>query len=145
MKHVRLMQALVVLTLVAAGSGAATAEESPAVGAQLGTPFVLVEGETGLVVPDGLKVTLRSASDDSGCLAPDDCSVAVFMGTILMRLGEKKELTTVYASMKQDDTTSLDFAGYEIRFGTVRRLDTGDVQATFTVTKAEEAEEEEED
>ena len=141
MKHVRLMQALMVLTIVAAGRSAAAAEKPFAVGAQLGTPFVLAEGETGLVVPDGLQVTLRSASDDSGCLAPDDCSVAVFMGTILLRLGEKKQLTTVYASLKQDDTTSLDFAGYEIRFGQVRRLDTGSVQATFTATKAEEEEE----
>ena len=143
MKHVRLtMQALMVLAIVAAGSSAATAEESPAVGAQLGTPFVLTEGETGLVVPDGLKVTLRSASDDSGCLAPDDCSAAVFMGTILLRLGEMKRLSAVYANIKQDDTTSLDFEGYEIRFGQVRRLDTGNIQATFTVTKAKEAEEE---
>ena len=145
MKHVRLMQALIVLAIVAAGRSAATAEEPFAVGAQLGTPFVLTEGETGLVVPDGLQVTLRSASDDSGCLAPDDCSVAVFMGTILVRLGEKKMLSTVYASMKQGGTTSIDFAGYEIRFGQVRRLDTGSVQATFTVTKAAEGEEEEEE
>jgi len=144
MKHAGLVQVLVVLALVVTGS-AAFAEEPFAVGAQLGAPFVLTEGETGLVVPDGLQVTLRSASDDSGCLAPDDCSVAVFMGTILVRLGEKKELSTVYASLKQDDTASLDFAGYEIRFGQVRRLDKGDIQATFTVTKAEEAEEEEEE
>ena len=106
----------------------------------MGTPFVLTEGETGLVVPDGLQVTLRSASDDSGCLAPDDCSMSVFMGTILMRLGEKKELTTVYASLEQDETASLDFAGYEIRLGKVR-LEKGDIQATFTVTKESEEEE----
>ena len=39
--------------------------------------------------------------------------------------------------------TSIDFAGYEIRFGSVRRLDEGDIQATFMVTKASEEEEEE--
>ncbi len=143
MRHVRQVQAaLVVLAAVAVGS-AASAAEPKAVEAELELPFVLVVGQTGRVEPEGLEVTLRSASDDSGCLAPDDCSLATFKGTIAMRLGEEKDLATVQAIMKPDQMTSMDFAGYEIRFGSVRRLDEGDIQATFTVTKASEEEEEE--
>lgn len=144
MRHVRQVQALVVLALVAAGSAASAAE--PAVEAELESPFVLVAGQTGRVEPEGLEVTLRSASDDSGCLAPDDCSLATFKGTIAMRLGEEKDLATIQAIMEPDQMTSIDFAGYEIRFGSVRRLDKGEIQATFTVTKvAEEEEQEKED
>ena len=142
MRHARQVQALVVLTLVAAGSAASAAET---VEAELDLPFVLVVGQTGRVEPEGLEVTLRSASDDSGCLAPDDCSLATFKGTIAMRLGEEKDLATVQAIMGPDQMTNIDFAGYEIRFGSVRRLDEGDIQATFLVTKASEEEEEEED
>jgi hypothetical protein len=144
MKHVKLVQVLVVLILVAAGS-VASAAEPQVVEAELETPFVLVVGQTGRVDPEGLEVTLRSASDDSGCLAPDDCSLATFKGTIAMRLGEAKDLATVQAIMEPDQMTSIDFAGYEIRFGSVRRLGKDDVQATFTVTKASEEEEDEEE
>jgi len=144
MKHVRLVQTLVILVLAAAGS-AASAEEPKVVEAELETPFVLVVGQTGRVEPEGLEVTLRSASDDSGCLAPNDCSLATFKGTVAMRLGEEKDLATVQAIMEPDATVSLDFAGYEIRFGSVRRLGKDDVQATFTVTKAPEKEEEKEE
>ena len=145
MRHVRQVRAtLVVLALVAAASAASAAEPN-AVEAELEEPFVLLLGQTGRVEPDGLEVTLRSASGDSGCLAPDDCSLATFKGTIAMRLGEKKDLATVQAIMAPDQMTSMDFAGYEIRFGSVRRLDKGDIQATFMVTKASEEEEEKED
>src|SRR6185436_2926351 len=99
MKHVRLVQVLVVLVLVAAGS-AALAAEPKVVEAELGVPFVLVVGETGRVEPEGLEVTLRSASDDSGCLAPNDCSMATFKGTVAMRLGEEKDLATIQAIME---------------------------------------------
>jgi hypothetical protein len=143
MRHGRQVQVLMVLAMVAAGSAASAAE--PAVEAELEVPFVLAVGQTGRVEPEGLEVTLRSASDDSGCLAPDDCSLATFKGTIAMRLGEEKDLATVQAIMEPDQMTSFDFAGYEIRFGSVRRLDKGDIQATFTVTKASEEEEEEDD
>lgn len=141
MRHVRQVQALVVLALAAAG-GAASAAEPKTVEAELESPFVLVVGQTGHVEPEGLEVMFRSASDDSGCLAPDDCSLATFKGTIAMRLGEKKDLATIQAIMKPDQITGFEFEGYEIRFGTVRRLDKGDVQASFTVTRASEDEEE---
>jgi len=144
MKHVRLVQVLVLLVLVAAGS-AAWAAEPKVVEAELGVPFVLVVGETGRVEPEGLEVTLRSASDDSGCMTPNDCSLATFKGTIAMRMGEEKDLATVQAIMPPDSTVKIDFAGHEIRFGSVRRLGKDEIQATFTVTKAVEDEEEGED
>jgi hypothetical protein len=144
MKYDRLLQGLLVLAVLATGS-AASAEGPAAVEAELDTPFVLVVGQTGRVETEGLEVTLRSASDDSGCMSPDDCSVAVFEGTIAMRLGEKRDLATVHSIMEPDQATSIDFAGYEIRFGSVRRLGKGDLQATFTVTKAPEPEEEDDD
>lgn len=94
---------LLVLTLLAVGSVAspARAAEPKVIEAELETPFVLVVGETGRVEPEGLEVTLRSASDDSGCLAPNDCSLATFKGTIAMRLEDDKDLATVQAIMDQ--------------------------------------------
>jgi hypothetical protein len=143
MKYHRLLQSLMVLVVLAAGSAALAA--GPAVEAELDVPFVLVVGQTGRVETEGLEVTLRSASDDSGCMSADDCSLAVFKGSIAMRRGEETDLATVQAIMKPDQATSIDFAGYQIRFGEVRRLGQGEVQATFTVTKAPEPEEEDDD
>lgn len=134
---------LSIFALLAAGTVAspARAEEPKVVATALETPFVLVVGETGRVEPEGLEVTLRSASDDSGCLAPDDCSMATFNGTIGMRLNEKRDLATVQAIMEPGQSASFTFAGYEIRFGEVRRLGKDKVQATFEVAKAPEEEE----
>lgn len=142
MRHVKLLQALVVLTFIAAGS-AASAAEPEVVKAELGVPFVLVVGETGRVEPMGLEVTFRSAADGAGCFAPHDCSLAMFQGTIATRLGREKDLTWVHSILEPDETASLDFAGYEIRFGTVRRFGKIHVQATFTVTEKREEDGEE--
>ena len=142
MRHHRLVQALGVLAWIAAGS-AASAAEPEVVKAELGVPFVLVVGETGRVEPMGLEVTFRSASDGAGCFAPHDCSLAMFQGTIATRLGREKNMSWIHAVLDPEETVSLDFAGYEIRFGTVRRFGKVHVQATFTVTKASEEEEEE--
>jgi hypothetical protein len=140
MKSGRLVLVLMILTLVAAGSLAspARAEGSKVIEAELETPFVLVVGETGRVEPEGLEVTLRSASDDSGCLAPNDCSIATFSGTIAMRLNEKSDLATVQAVMEPGQALNLTFAGYEIWLSDVRRLGKDRVQATFMVGREEE-------
>jgi hypothetical protein len=138
------LQGLLVLAVLATGS-AVSAEGPAVVEAELDIPFVLVVGQTGRVETEGLEVTLRSASDDSGCMSPDDCSLAVFKGSIAMRRGEETDLATVQAIMAPDQATSIGFAGYEIRFGEVRRPGKGDIQATFTVTKAPEPEAEEGD
>src|SRR4030095_8979625 len=122
MKHARPVPVLLIFVLLAAGSVAspAMAADPKVVEAELETPFVLVVGETGRVEPEGLEVTLRSASDDSGCLAPNDCSLATFKGTIAMRLDDKKDLATIQAIMEPGQAMKIDFAGYEIRFGSVR-------------------------
>jgi hypothetical protein len=147
MRHGRQAPVLLIFALIAAGSVAspARAAESKIVAAELETPFVLVVGETGRVEAEGLEVTLRSASDDSGCLAPDDCSVATFNGTLGLRLNEKRDLATVQAIIEPGQSVSLTFAGYEIRFGEIRRLGKDRIQATFEVTKAPEKEEEREE
>src|SRR5262245_33081326 len=109
MRHGRPASVLLIFTLAAAASVAspARAAEPKVVTAALETPFVLVVGETGRVEPEGLEVTLRSASDDSGCLAPDDCSVATFNGTIGLRLDEKRDLATVQAIIEPGQSVSL--------------------------------------
>lgn len=147
MKPGNILPVLSVLTLAAAAIAAlpARADEAQTATAELETPFVLAVGQTGRLEPEGLEVTLRSASDDSGCLAPNDCSLATFKGTIAMRLEEESNLATVQAVMQPDSMVKIDFAGYEIRFGTVRRLGKDRVQATFLVTKAPEPETEETD
>jgi hypothetical protein len=147
MKRTSPVPVLLVFALLAAGSIASPvrAEGSKVVAAELETPFVLEVGDTGRVEPEGLEVTLRSASDDSGCLAPNDCSLATFKGTIAMRLEDDRDLATVQAIMEPDQTVSLTFAGYEIRFGTVRHLGKDRVQATFKVTKAPEEEKKEDE
>jgi hypothetical protein len=143
MKPGKTTPVLWVLTLLAAGSIASPvrAEGAKVVAAGLDTPFVLEVGDTGRVAPESLEVTLRSATDDSGCLAPNDCSLATFKGTIAMRLKDDSDLATVQAILEPDQTVSFTFAGYEIRFGTVRRLSKDRLQATFTVTKAPAEEE----
>jgi hypothetical protein len=145
MKPGKTLPVLLIFVLLAAASIAspAMAADPKVVEAELETPFVLVVGETGRVEPEGLEVTLRSASDDSGCLAPNDCSLATFKGTIAMRLDEKKDLATIQAIMEPEQMMKIDFAGYEIRFGSVRGGGKDGIQATFTVTKAPPKEEEE--
>lgn len=143
MKQIRRqVTVLVALALMTTGS-AAFAAEPQVVEAVLEIPFVLVVGETGRMEPEGLEVMFRSASDDSGCLAPNDCSLATFKGTIALRLEEERDLVTVQAVMRPDQGVHLDFAGYAIRFGAVRRLDK-EIQATFIVTKASDEDEGEE-
>ncbi|HBL26305.1 MAG TPA: hypothetical protein DD490_05655 [Acidobacteria bacterium] len=136
MRNLRWMQKIPVVLALFAASGTASAAEPPMLEAVLDVPFVLVVGQTGRVEPEGLEITLRSASDDSGCLTPRDCSMATFKGTIALRLGEETDLASVHAILRGEGVVSVDFAGYTIHFGAVRRLREDEIQATFTVTSA---------
>jgi hypothetical protein len=146
MRDGRLVPVLLAFTLCLGGSLASPvrgAEGPKTVEAELETPFVLGVGETGRVEPEGLEVTFRSASDDSGCMTPTDCSVATFKGTIAMRLEEDSDLASIQAIMKPDQWMSLTFHGYVVSFSAVHQAGKERLEATFKVVKAEEKEEEE--
>jgi hypothetical protein len=100
-------------------------------------PFVLHVGEQRRVGPQGVEVTLRSLSGDSGCLTPSDCSLMLFKGTLVLRVGEATQLQEVDATIEPDAPVDLDFEGYTIRLGEVRRNKRGQLGATFSVVEAE--------
>lgn len=101
--------------------------------AGLNEQIVLNEGETRLVGPDGFQITLRSLSEASGCLAPDDCSTMLFDGTIVARLGERSMLNEVNAGLKPGQVVSLDIDGYRFQLTGVRHGADNRVQALFVV------------
>lgn len=133
MKRETLVPVLLVAVLCAVGS--ARAEEP--VKADLDAPFALSVGETARVEPEGLEVTLRSMSDDSGCDDPKDCGNILFKGTIFTRLGEKKDMAQITAFFSPDSPFTTDFAGYTIELTDIRRPRAqGPLFATFKVVKA---------
>ena len=99
----------------------------------LNQQIVLKAGETKHVGPDGFAITLRSLSDASGCLSPNDCSTMMFDGTIVARLGEKSMLNQVQASMKPGQVVSLDIDGYAFQLTGVRHDPNKKVEAMFIV------------
>jgi len=103
--------------------------------AELGKPFTLKVGQTGLIASENFKLTLRSASDDSGCFAPDDCSTMNFDGTIAMQHGEEKNLLTLMAGWSGDEPSKVtDFDGYTVFIHRVEKVD-GTLQAEFSVER----------
>ena len=145
MRYGRLVPVLLAFMLGVGGSFASPlrAEGPKVVEAELETPFVLGVGETGREKPEGLEVTFRSASDDSGCMTPTDCSVATFKGTIAMRLDEDSDLASIQAIMEPGQWMSMTFHGYVISFSAVHQASKDRLEATFQVVKADEEEEEE--
>jgi hypothetical protein len=140
MRHARWGSLVVVLVLVGAAGFQAVgrAEEPAATEAELGKPFTLTAGETAKVGPDGLEITLRSVSDDSGCSTPTDCSLRVFNGSFAMRQGEENDLAQISAIMQPNSAVKVQFAGYEIDIVDVRRAGSkAPVVVTFQVDKEE--------
>jgi hypothetical protein len=139
MKREALVPVLLVLALCASGRRA-WAQEEP-VKAELDAPFALASGETARVEPGGFEVTLRSMSDDSGCDDPKDCSSILFKGTILTRLGEKKDLAQITAIIEPGHVFTLDFEGYQVQLTDIRRPKAkGSLYASFKVVKLPEPE-----
>lgn len=99
----------------------------------LNEQIALKEGETQQVGPDGFQITLRSLSEASGCLSPDDCSTMLFEGTIVARLGERSMLNQVHAGLKPGQVVSLDIDGYAFQLTGVRHDKNNRVQALFVV------------
>lgn len=105
------------------------------VAAELGKPFTLKVGQTGAIASENFKLTLRSASDDSGCFAPDDCSSMNFDGTIALQHGDEKNLLTLMAGWSGDEPSKVtDFDGYVVLIHRVEKVD-GALQATFSVER----------
>ena len=140
MRQGRWISFAVAFVLVGAAGLATVArgEEPAATEAELGKPFTLTAGEMAEVGPDGLEITLRSVSDDSGCSTPTDCSLRVFNGSFAMRQGEESDLAQVSAIMQPNSAVKVKFAGYEIDIVDVRRAGSkAPVVVTFQVDKAE--------
>lgn len=143
MRKAWMISLLLLVALAVSGRTAWAQEEVPQV--DLGTPFALSVGEMMRVGPDGLEITLRSASDDSGCFAPNDCSVMTFNGTLAVKEGERRELMDVEAGFTPDKPVSIKFERYVVVLTAVRR-DKARLIASFTVVPAppEEKKDEEE-
>lgn len=99
----------------------------------LNQQIFLREGQTRQVGPDGFEITLRSLSDDSGCLSPGDCSTMLFDGTVVARLGEKSTMTQIQASLRPGQVVPLDIDGYAFQLTGVRQGENNRVQAIFVV------------
>ncbi len=102
--------------------------------ARLDQPFTLKVGETRRVGPDGLEVTLRSVSADSGCVAPKDCSTMLFNGSVAMRMGEKSDLAQIQAVLRPGAGVALDLDGYRFFLTGIRRTARGEFEASFIAT-----------
>jgi hypothetical protein len=133
MKHKTLVPVLLALTFFAVSSRARAQEP---VKAELDAPFALAAGETARLESENFEVTLRSMSDDSGCDDPKDCSTILFKGSILTRLGEKKDLAQITAMFEPGKAFTLDFEGYRVELTDIRRpKGKGPLYATFKVVK----------
>jgi hypothetical protein len=136
MKRETLVPVLLVLALCAA-EGLARAQDPEPVKAFLETSFALSVGETARVEPEGLEVTLRSMSDDSGCDDPKECGSILFKGTIFTRLGDKKDMAQITAMFEPGKVFTLDFEGFQVQLSDIRRPQPkGPLYATFKVVKA---------
>lgn len=130
----RLIPILMVLALCLMGTRS-YAQEEP-VPAELGKPFALAVEETARVEPEGFEVTLRSMSDDSGCDDPKDCTSYLFKGTLLVRLGDQKQMAQLMVFFKPDSPYRMKFAGYQVEMTSIRRAQKGGpLLATFQVVK----------
>ena len=100
---------------------------------RLNETVVLRVGEPRQIGPDGFELTLRSVTDDSGCLSPTDCSTMLFNGTIVARMGDKSKLSKAQAIMKPGQALTLDLDGYRFQLTGIRRNSSNQFEATFVV------------
>ncbi len=121
------MKKIVALILLFILAGCAT---SPPL--RLNEPVYLRPGETKKVGPDGFEITLRSLSEDSGCLSPTDCSTMIFRGSIGVRLGDKSKVIKTGAIMKPGQVVPLEINGYKFQLTGIKQ--TGPkIEAIFIV------------
>lgn len=135
MKRETWIPTLIVCILLASGL-AAWAEQAKV---DLETPFTLSEGESAQV-SDGFQVTLRTISEDSGCVTPDDCSTMMFKGTLVLRSGEESQFGEFDVSFYADQPYTTSFGGHTVEISAVRRLAKDRFEVTFKVLPAAEPE-----
>ena len=122
--HVKKVEAILILVALV---GCATPP------LRLNEPIYLRPGETKRVGPDGFEITLRSVSEDTGCLSLTDCSTMIFRGSIAVRLGDKSKLIKTGAIMKPGEVVRLEIDGYEFRLTGIKQPGPNQIQAIFIV------------
>lgn len=129
-RETRIIALMVCLLL---GSGLAARAQQ----VELETPFTLTEGQSAQV-SDGFQVTLRTISEDSGCMTPDDCSTMMFKGTLVLRSGEESQFGEFDVSFYADKPFTTSFGGHTVEISAVRRLAKDHFEVTFKVLPAAE-------
>jgi hypothetical protein len=129
---------IALMACVLLGSGPAIRAQQ-AVEVELEMPFKLTAGQSAHV-SDGFQVTLRTVSDDSGCITPDDCSTMMFKGTLVLRSGENSQLAEIDAGFHADRPFTTDFAGHTVEISAVRHYAKDHIEVAFRVLPAAEPE-----
>lgn len=99
-------------------------------------PVEIPVGESRIVGPDGLEVTLRFVSEDSGCLSAKDCSTKLFHGSIGVHKGDKSDLIQAQAILQAGQALTLKLDGYTFLLTDIRRDRQNRHAATFVVPDA---------
>ena len=104
-------------------------------GLVLNQPFTLQVGETATLADIDFRVTLRSLTDDSGCVTADDCSLMLAEGTLVLQQGDDREVLTFHVSFTPEQPFTYDFAGYVVQLVHLEQERNGNQVATFVVKK----------
>lgn len=104
-------------------------------GPALNQPFTLQVGETVDLRDVNFKITLRSITDDSGCVTADDCSLMLAEGTLVLQQGDDREVLTFHVSFTPEQPFTYDFAGYVVQLAHLEQGRNGNQVATFVVKK----------
>lgn len=99
-------------------------------------PVEIRVGESRTVGPDGLELTLRYVSEDSGCLSAKDCSTKLFHGSIGARKGDKSDLIQAQAILQAGHVLTLDLDDYKFLLTDIRRDRQNRYTATFAIPDA---------
>lgn len=103
--------------------------------AVLNRPFTLRAGATADLRDVDFQVTLRTVTDDSGCLMASDCSVMLAEGTLILQQGTQREVLTFNVSFTPEQSFAYDFAGYVVELIYLKKGRDGEHLATFVVKK----------
>ena len=99
-------------------------------------PFLLRVGETASIRDANFRLTLRSLSDDSGCVSARDCSLMLADGTLVLAQGDEQEVLTFSTSFTADQSFDYEFANYMIQLTHVEQARNGEQVATFVIQNA---------
>ena len=108
-------------------------DEGAAEAVAFNQPFDLLVGETASIHEADFHLTLRSLTEDSGCLSARDCSTMLAEGTLVLAQGEEQELLSFSTSFSAEQAFRYEFAGYVIHLLHVEQTRHGDQVATFMI------------